>query len=224
MNCRNSRVRLAAVCVPLTAVVLLAACERPTAPDAAEPSEPVAGNVTEKRVLAEADSGDNWLVNGGRFSGEHFSPQSRISQENVGDLGLAWATDVPSPIGLSAEPLVVDGVAYLTGIRSVVYALDAASGAFLWQFDPQVRLDMGFGNSLWSRWNRGVAVWEGRVYVGTGDCRLVAIDAAAGAQLWEAAVCDPTEGMGPGITGAPRVGAAGSTWATRDRTPPCAVP
>ncbi len=199
MRCRN-------LCIPTAAVLLLAGCEPPTAPDATLAPEPAAGNVTESRVLAEADSGDNWLVNGGRFSGEHFSPQSRISDENVGELGLAWATDVPSPIGLSAEPLVIDGVVYLTGIRSVVYALDATDGALLWQFDPQVRLDMGFGNSLWSRWNRGVAVWEGRVYVGTGDCRLVAIDAAAGAQLWEAAVCDPTEGMGPGITGAPRVG------------------
>ena len=111
-----------------------------------------------------------------------------------------------SPIGLSAEPLVIDGVAYLTGILSVVYALDAASGALLWHFDPKVRLDMGFGSSLWSRWNRGVAVWEGRVYVGTGDCRLIAIDAASGTQLWEALACDPREGMGPGITGAPRVG------------------
>ena len=206
MNRRNSCVRRAAVCVPIVAALLLAACERPTVPESAEPAGLVAGNVTESRVLAEADSGDNWLVNGGRFSGEHFSPQSRISQENVGDLGLAWATDIPSPIGLSAEPLAIDGVVYLTGIRSVVYALDATSGALLWQFDPQVRLDLGFGNSLWSRWNRGAAVWEGRVYVGTGDCRLVAIDAAVGAELWEAQVCDPTEGMGPGITGAPRVG------------------
>ena len=101
---------------------------------------------------------------------------------------------------------MIDGVVYLTGIRSVVYALDAASGALLWQFDPRVRLDMGFGNSIWSRWNRGAAVWEGRVYVGTGDCRLVAIDAAAGEPIWEAQVCDPMQGMGPGITGAPRVG------------------
>ena len=194
------------LCILLAGVLSLTACERPQAPDAAEPAGPGAGQVTESRVLAEADSGDNWLVNGGRFSGEHFSPQSRISEENIGELGLAWATDIPSPIGLSAEPLVIDGVVYLTGIRSVVYALDAASGALLWQFDPQVRLDMGFGNSLWSRWNRGVAVWEGRVYVGTGDCRLVAIDAAAGTQLWEAPVCDPAQGMGPGITGAPRVG------------------
>ena len=206
MNCRNSSVRRVAVCVPVVAALLLAACEPPTAPETAEPAGPVAGNVTESRVLAEADSGDHWLVNGGRFSGEHFSPQARISEENVGELGLAWATDIPSPIGLSAEPLVIDGVVYLTGIRSVVYALDAASGALLWQFDPRVRLDMGFGNSLWSRWNRGAAVWEGRVYVGTGDCRLVAIDAAAGTKLWEAPVCDPAEGMGPGITGAPRVG------------------
>ena len=51
-------------------MLLLAGCDRPTAP-----AEPVVGNVTENRVLAEADSGDHWLVNGGRFGGEHFSPQ-----------------------------------------------------------------------------------------------------------------------------------------------------
>ena len=158
-------------------------------------------------MLAEENSGENWLVNGGRFSGEHFSPLSQINAENVSKLGLAWGVDIPSPIGLSAEPLVIDGVIYLTGIRSVVYALDAVTGKLLWQFDPGVRLDLGYGVSLTSRWNRGVAVWAGAVYVGTGDCRLFAIDAEKGTKLWEAPVCDPTSGsLGGGVTGAPRVG------------------
>ena len=63
--------------------------------------------MTEARVLEEANTGENWLVNGGRFSGEHFSPLAQISDGNVAQLGLAWATDIPSPIGLSAEPLVI---------------------------------------------------------------------------------------------------------------------
>ena len=199
VNCRNSRVRLAAVCVPLTAVVLLAACERPTAPDAAEPSEPVAGNVTEKRVLAEADSGDNWLVNGGRFSGEHFSPQSRISQENVGDLGLAWATDIPSPIGLSAEPLAIDGVAYLTG-------------------HPERRLRprcRRAARSCGSSTRRSGSTWgsatpSGRAGTGAPPCgrdASTSVRATAGSsrstrpsarRSGKRQVCDPTEGMGPG--------------------------
>ena len=54
------------------------------------------GNLTEERVLAERDSGESWLVNGGRFSGEHYSPLGQISERNVASLGLAWTADIPS--------------------------------------------------------------------------------------------------------------------------------
>ncbi len=163
------------------------------------------GNVTQARVLGEVDSGENWLVNGGRFTGEHFSPLDEINDGNAEELGLAWFADIPS-FTLSAEPLVIDGVAYLTGSLNHVYAIDAATGEMLWQFVPELRLDHGFGNSYSARANRGVAVWNGMVYTGTADCRLIAIDAANGKQLWEAPVCDPTEGSSAGITAAPRVG------------------
>ena len=72
------------------------------------------GDVTEARVLAEAESGANWLVNGGRFSGEHFSPLKQITAGNVDQLGLAWFADIDS-FTLVAEPIVVDGVIYLSG-------------------------------------------------------------------------------------------------------------
>ena len=149
------------------------------------------------QLLGEFDSGENWLVNGGRFTGEHFSPLTGINDGDVEKLGLAWAADVPT-FTLSAEPLVVDGVIYLSGSLSHVYAFDAATGAPLWRFVPEVRLDFSYGTSYAARTNRGVAVWKGKVYVGTGDCRLIAIDAARGKQLWEAPVCDPTDGDGPG--------------------------
>ena len=157
------------------------------------------------QLLGEFDSGENWLVNGGRFTGEHFSPLTGINDGDVEKLGLAWAADVPT-FTLSAEPLVVDGVIYLSGSLSHVYAFDAATGAPLWRFVPEVRLDFSYGTSYAARTNRGVAVWKGKVYVGTGDCRLIAIDAERGKQLWEAPVCDPSDGDGPGITAAPRVG------------------
>ena len=175
---------------------------------AAEPGDAAPlGNVTQARALAEIDSGENWLVNGGRFGGEHFSPLAQIDISNVKQLGLAWATDIHSGTGLAAEPLVVDGVVYMSTAQSRVHALDAASGELLWSFDPEVRLDFDLGSAASALVNRGVAVWKGVVYVGTGDCRLVAIDASRGAKLWEARVCDPTEADGAGITGAPRVGA-----------------
>lgn len=164
-----------------------------------------AGNVTESRALKEADTGENWLVNGGRFSGEHFSPLQQIHSKNIEDLGLAWAVTLPSPLGFQSEPIVVDGVVYLSGTLSLIWALDAKTGKVLWQFDPAVNPSINYGTSI-QRYNRGVAVWEGAVYVGTADCRLIAIDAARGTKLWESPVCDSTEGAGAAITGAPRVG------------------
>jgi len=161
------------------------------------------GNVTQARVLAEAASGDNWLVNGGNFESQHFSPLKSITDQNIGRLGLAWAVDIPSPMGLSAEPIVVDGVVYLGAPFDKVFAIDGATGKLRWQFDPHIRINGPWRNSYEGRKNRGVAVWNGKVYVGTGDCRIVAIDAATGKQVWETLVCDADQ---TGITEAPRVG------------------
>jgi quinohemoprotein ethanol dehydrogenase len=166
----------------------------------APPSKP--GDVTETRVIAEAAKGDNWLVGGRTFDEQHFSPLKQITDRNIGKLGLAWATDMESTMGLATEPIVVDGIIYVSAPQSRVYAVDARSGKVLWRLDPQVRLDR-MRNSWSARTNRGIAVWEGKVYVGTGDCRLVAIDAASGQQVWESPVCD---GSQTGITGAPHVG------------------
>lgn len=161
------------------------------------------GNVSESRIVAEADKGNNWLVNGGDYGARHFSPLSQITDRNVAKLGLAWSLDIDSSMGMSAEPIVVDGTIYVSGSLSRVYAVDAATGKLLWRFAPKLDLRM-MRNSWAARANRGVAVWEGKVYVGTGDCRLIAIDAAAGKQLWEAPVC--VDSTITGITGAPRVG------------------
>lgn len=163
-----------------------------------------AGNVTQARVLAEADTkGDNWLLNGGNFESQHFSPLKSITDQNISGLGLAWAVDIPSPMGLSAEPVVVDGVVYLGAPFDRVYAVDAATGRLRWQFDPHIRINGPWRNSYEGRKSRGVSVWNGKVYVGTGDCRMVAVDAATGKQVWETVVCDPDQ---TGITAAPRVG------------------
>jgi len=162
-----------------------------------------AGNVTQERVLGET-SGENWLVKGGSFNQQQFSPLKLIDEHNVSRLGLAWIAEMDDPMGLAAEPLVVDGTIYISAPRSIVRAIDAASGSTLWSFDPHVRLDFSMGNSSVSRVNRGVAVWQGKVYVGTGDGRLIAIDAGSGKQLWAAPVVDPTLN---GISGAPRVAA-----------------
>jgi quinohemoprotein ethanol dehydrogenase len=162
-----------------------------------------AGNVTEARVLAEAGNGNNWMVNGGNFGSQHFSPLHQINNGNIDKLGLAWSLDLDSPMGMASEPIVVDGTIYVSASLDRVYAVDATSGNVLWKYDPHVRLSV-MRNSATARTNRGVAVWQGKVFVGTGDCRMIALDAASGKQLWESPVCVDTSESG--ITGAPRVG------------------
>jgi len=105
-------------------------------------------------------------------------------------------------MGVVSEPIVVDGVIYVSAPLSKIYAVQASTGKLLWKYDPQIRLDQALNGSYSARTNGGVAVWNGKVYVGTGDCRLIAIDAATTKKLWEATVCEPLQ---TGITGAPRV-------------------
>ncbi|MGB5575864.1 MAG: PQQ-dependent dehydrogenase, methanol/ethanol family [Woeseiaceae bacterium] len=164
------------------------------------------GDVTEKRVLEEAGDGSNWFVKGGNFRGEHFSPLRSVNDKTVAELGLAWASDLPVPDGISATPIVVDGVIYLSGAYSLVFAIDAASGSIIWQYDPDVRSRLAQNPYIsWAaRVNRGVAVWQGKVLVSTADCRLIALDAKTGKPAWSRQTCDPA--LGYRITDSPYVG------------------
>jgi len=160
-------------------------------------------DVDSRRLLAADREPGNWMSHGRTYDEQRFSPLKQISDANVGQLGLAWSHKLDVDRGVEATPIVVDGVMYTTGAKSIVYALDAASGKLLWKFDPQVpgiRLSEGCCDVV----NRGVAVWQGKVYVGAFDGRLLALDARTGRKLWETdTVIDHTRSYS--ITGAPRV-------------------
>ncbi len=166
----------------------------------------LAGQVDDDRVLKESAEGRNWFLKGGDFTGQHYSPQTRIDDENVSSLGLAWSANVALPDGVSGTPIVVDGVIYLSGAYSVVLAVDAATGEVLWTYDPEVR--SAFADTPMLSWparvNRGVAVWDGKVYLSTADCRLVAVDAKSGEKVWSEQTCDTAGGYF--ITDSPYVG------------------
>jgi quinohemoprotein ethanol dehydrogenase len=191
-----------AVLEPQTPAASQGAVATASAADAAR-ANGTPGNVTQARVLAGASGGNNWLVNGGNFESQHFSPLKSINDQNINRLGLAWAIPIDSHMGLSMEPIVVDGVIYLGLPFDVVEAIDGVTGKVRWRFDPHIRINGPWRNSYEGRKNRGVAVWHGKVYVGTGDCRMVAIDAATGKKVWDTRVCDAAQ---TGITDAPRVG------------------
>ncbi len=153
--------------------------------------------------LAKADSEPgNWMSYGRTYSEQRFSPLKAVNDQNVSQLGLTWHFDLDTHRGQEATPLVIDGIMYFTSAWSKVYALNAATGEKLWSFDPQV--DAGWAvNACCDAVNRGVAAWNGKVFVGTLDGRLIALDAASGNKVWEAQTTDPSKRYT--ITGAPRV-------------------
>ena len=171
----------------------------------ARAEEPVSsvGHVTQARVLDASRAGANWLVNGADFGQTHFSPLKLITAKNIGRLGLAWSLDIDSAMGLAVEPIVVDGTIFMSASGSRVFAIDARSGQVRWQYDPKVPLN-NIRHSYYARTNKGVAVWEGKVFIGTGDCHVISLDASTGKELWQAPICADMSTVG--ISGAPRVG------------------
>src|SRR5262245_61584819 len=179
-----------------------------------------AARVVDDAALRAADADrDNWLTYGRTYGEQRFSPLTQINEQSVGTLGLAWSIDLGTLRGVESTPIVYDGVMYFTSAWSLVYAADAKTGRLLWTFDPHVPKDH-------SKFvccdvvNRGVALYRGRVYVGTLDGRLIALDARTGAPAWDV---QTTPKDGPySITGAPRIakgrviiGNGGSEYAVR---------
>ena len=144
----------------------------------------------------------NWPGHGGSSDETAYSPLQQVNGANVGRLGLAWYLDLPGERMLEATPLAVNGVLYFTGSYATVYATDAVSGKLLWTYDPQIWKHGPQKLRYALPCNRGVAYEDGRVFVGTIDGRLIALDAKTGGPLWS------TETTAPGsvqtITGAPR--------------------
>ncbi len=154
------------------------------------------------RIGAADTEPGNWLAHGRSYDEQRFSPLREIDRSNVAKLGLAWSFDTGVGRGHEATPIVVDGTIFVSLPWSVVKALDARSGAVLWTHDPKVPPAWA-RNACCDVVNRGVAVWKGRVYVGTLDGRLVALDAGTGAVVWEQNTIDRDKPYT--ITGAPRV-------------------
>jgi len=171
------------------------------------------------RIAAADKEPGNWLTTGRTYDESRNSPLTQINDRNAGQLGLAWYYDLDTDRGQESTPLAVDGVLYTTSAWSKVQAFDPVSGKLLWQFDPEVPRKTGV-KSCCDSVNRGAAWWNGKIYVGTIDGRLIALDAKTGRQVWSVVTVDQSKPYT--IGGAPRIaggrviiGNAGADYAVR---------
>jgi quinohemoprotein ethanol dehydrogenase len=170
-------------------------------------------------AVQPAGTGD-WLFYGQSPSEQRFCKLAQIDTRTVSGLGLAWSIDLPGEHALEATPLEVGGTLYFTGQDSSVYAVDARLGKLLWKYDPESYRHRPRHVRYIFAVNRGAAYWRGRIYVGTLDGRLIALEARTGRVKWsvETVAADSAQT----ITGAPRVfngkvviGNGGADWGAR---------
>jgi PQQ-dependent dehydrogenase (methanol/ethanol family) len=189
----------------VAAAALLAACSDggPRTADAAEPPVNVgAAAVNGERILNADKEPGSWLTAARTYDEQRFSPLDQINDKNVSGLGLAWYADIDTERGQESTPIVVDGAMYLTTAWSMVKAYDISTGARLWEYDPQV-LKNKAADACCDVVNRGVAAWNGKIYLGALDGRLIALDGKTGKEVWSKQTTDTN--LPYTITGVPRI-------------------
>jgi PQQ-dependent dehydrogenase (methanol/ethanol family) len=160
----------------------------------------IPGGVTYDRLRNSDAEPQNWMHYWGNYQGTHYSALRQITPENVSHLQAQWSIQLPGTTNLEVEPLVVDGIMYTSGQPGTVMALDARNGRRIWTYTRQRKVRNP--NEI-NPFNRGVAVLGNRVFVGTLDAAIVALDARTGLLLWETQVADSM--LGYSVTSAPLI-------------------
>ena len=148
------------------------------------------------RLQAADKTPNDWLTYHGSYKSYHYSALDQINADNVKNLRVAW-THMPgrSTRGLQSMPLVADGVLYYSGSYSRVFALDGATGKLVWSYFPELDEEL-VAMQTHSPYNRGIALGDGKVFVGTVDGRLIALDMKTGKQVWDTKLVDSQEAHG----------------------------
>lgn len=148
-------------------------------------------NVTQEMLNAADRQDVNWLHTNGGYAQQRYYPGSQINTSNVKRLRPAFMFQTEVKESMETAPIVVDGIMYLTTAFNHVYAVDATTGREFWHYKHKMGPITTFccGPN-----NRGVAIEGGKLFMGTLDAKLVALDAKTGAVLWQTEIADPEKG------------------------------
>jgi quinohemoprotein ethanol dehydrogenase len=217
---RNVSIQKRLIGISLLVPLALAGCggNEPTSGQAAAPQAAASANsaataqpgggavaVDQDRLLRGTEDPNLWAHYGGSYNEQRFSPLTAINTGNVADLGLAWFADYDTNQNQHGSPLYVDGVLYVSTARNVVHAFDARNGERIWTYTPLMVPNPNLGLV-----NRGIAAYDGKIYMGMLDAHMVAIDANTGEEVWKVNTVPESLGLGDmakqySITMAPRV-------------------
>ncbi len=147
--------------------------------------------VTQTMLDRAAGDANNWLQSNGNYAQTRYYPATQINVNNVRRLRPAFTFQTDMLESMETAPIVVHGIMYLTTSYDEVYAINAVTGAELWHYKHKlgpIRTYCCGPN------NRGVAVSGDKLYLGTLDAKLVALDAKTGKRVWETQIADPELG------------------------------
>jgi alcohol dehydrogenase (cytochrome c) len=151
----------------------------------------VNGQVTSERLLNSSKEPQNWLTYSGDYAGHRFSALDQINKGNAHALAAKWVYQTLAADRFETTPLVADGILYGTGPDNRAFALDARTGRPIWLYQRQLPTDI---RPCCGRVNRGVAILGNKVFMGTLDAHVVALDAKTGNVIWDVAAVDYRKG------------------------------
>ncbi|NDP43404.1 MAG: PQQ-binding-like beta-propeller repeat protein [Aromatoleum sp.] len=173
--------------------------------------------VTQDMLNAAGGDAKNWIHPNGSYDQTRYYPGAQINATNVGKLKPAFVFQTAVLESMETAPIVIDGVMFLTTSFNHVYAIDAVTGEEYWHYKHKLGpiVTVCCGNN-----NRGVAIEGGRLFMGTIDAKLVALDAKTGKLLWETQIADPEKGysetMAPAVVdGKVLIGTNGGEYGVR---------
>lgn len=136
---------------------------------------------------AAGENGEGWPMYNGSYSAQRFSPLKQVTTKNVGSLVQVGQYMLPETTSFQAGPVVIGSVMYVT-TATATYAIDARTGDLRWtqKYAPK---SLGLGTPV-----RGVAYADGRLYRGTPDAHVLALDANSGKVIWDVAAGDAAKG------------------------------